>query len=84
MTDILEFPQYRKYKNGKSVFKISSPSTFTEIQVIGSNAIVHTVEAKILPDRNYINDMLYAYEANWDEITAIEYANFEEKLKLKQ
>ncbi len=84
MTENLKFPQYRKYKNGKSVFKISSPSTFTEIQVIGSNAIVHTVEAKILPDRNYIYDMLYAFEANWDKISAIDYANFQEKVTQKQ
>lgn len=80
MTDILEFPQYRRYKNGKSVFKISSSSAFIELQLIGNNVIEHVLEAKILPDRNYISDMLYDFGENWDQISAKEYQEIADKI----
>ena len=69
----MEFPQYRKYKNGKSFFKIMSMNKFVEIQMIGNQFLKHEIEAKILPDRNYIHDMLNNYTQNWDLITAEEF-----------
>ena len=52
------FPTYRKYKNNKNFFKIISVSEFDEISFIGSKAIVVKHIAKILPDRNFIYDLL--------------------------
>tara|TARA_R110002049_G_scaffold166649_5_gene332771 strand:- start:4527 stop:4775 length:249 start_codon:yes stop_codon:yes gene_type:complete len=80
MTENFEFPQYRMYKNGKSVFKVSSIYSFIELQLIGSNVIQHSVEAKILPDRNFISDMLYDFEENWDKISAEDYKVFADKI----
>lgn len=72
-TSSISFPQYRKYKNNKSFFKIHSFAQWDEIQVIGTKYIFHTYEVKILPDRNFINDMLMDYQANWEVISAEEY-----------
>ena len=67
------FPQYRKYKNNKSYFKISSLTEWEEIQIIGSNYLLSKFEVKIMPDRNFIQDMLFDYASNWDVIEEKEY-----------
>lgn len=76
MTDKnLSYPQYRKYSNNKSYFKVLNPSKFEEIKVIGNNKTIHLFEAKILPDRNFIYDMTFDYEKYWIKIDAKEYEN---------
>ncbi|MBN8702392.1 MAG: hypothetical protein J0M08_04975 [Bacteroidetes bacterium] len=67
------FPQYRKYLNGKSYFKIMSNKEFEEVQLIGNKKIKHSIQAKILPDFNYINDMLQCLDGHWVEIEEQEY-----------
>lgn len=52
------FPTYRKYKNNKHFFKIINKNEFDEISFIGNKAIVVKHVAKILPDRNFISDLL--------------------------
>ena len=59
------YPQYRKYKNNKSYFKVISSEIFEEIQVLGSKKTIHIFEAKILPDRNYISDLTFNYQNHW-------------------
>ena len=68
-----DFPQYRKYKNNKSYFKISSLTEWDEIQIIGSIYLLSKFEVKIMPDRNFIQDMLFDYVTNWDVIEEKEY-----------
>lgn len=72
----MKFPQYRKYKNGFSYFKIESTSHFTEYKTLGSKIEVYHFEAKILPDRNFISDMLVDYEMHWDLIEQDEFDKF--------
>lgn len=75
------FPQYRKYKNNKSYFKILSNDKFEEIIVRnGDKYFYHEFTAKILPDRNLISDMLSSYMAHWDVITEEEYEAIKKKL----
>jgi hypothetical protein len=69
----VNYPQYRKYKNHKAYFKIISEKEWEEIQVLGSKFILHTFTVKILPDRNFIYDMTFDYENNWDKIEEEEY-----------
>lgn len=64
----MEFPQYRKYKNNLSYFKIHGLEHFTEYKKFGSAWEKIEIVAKILPDRNYIADMLNDYEQYWDKI----------------
>ena len=53
------FPAYRKYKNNKNFFKVISENEFEEISFIGKKRIVIKHLAKILPDRNFISDLLH-------------------------
>jgi len=55
----IQFPVYRKYKNGKSYFKIFSRNEFEEIQIVGSKKIINTVKAKQFPEMNLIHDLVY-------------------------
>ena len=73
MSENISFPQYRKYKNEKSFFKISSLTEWEEIQIVGSKKLLYHFTVKILPDRNFINDMLWGYEENWVKIEEMEH-----------
>ncbi len=55
----MEYPQYRKYSNNKHFFKITSASEFEELSFIGTQLVHHIFVAKILPDRNLIQDLLH-------------------------
>lgn len=69
----IKYPQYRKYKNNKSFFKITSDKEWEEIQIVGSKAILNQFTVKIMPDRNFIQDMTFDYKENWDVISEEEY-----------
>ena len=55
----MEFPIYRKYKNNKHFFKIMSMDEFEELSFIGKKLIITLHQATILPDRNFISDLLH-------------------------
>jgi len=55
----MEFPTYRKYKNNKHFFKIMNENEFEEISFIGTKLNVTKHLVKILPDRNFISDLLH-------------------------
>lgn len=67
------FPQYRKYKNNASYFIIHNNNSFTEFKKEGEGYKAYHFEAKILPDRNYIADMLYDFKDYWEEINEDEF-----------
>jgi hypothetical protein len=67
------FPAYRKYKNNRSYFKILNLNAFEEIQVIGAKRIYHLTEAKLYPEKLFINDLLFHFEEMAVEISAEEY-----------
>jgi hypothetical protein len=72
----MDFPAYRKYSNNKSYFKVLGPEVFEEIYVIGKRYSIRKYEAKILPDRQLIHDMLHMHNHHWVEITEQEYDKF--------
>jgi len=74
----IEYPQFRKYPNNKSFFKVFSAEEFEEIQIIGKNYLKVRIKAKILPDRIFIADMLAAHD-NWLKIDRNEYNEVEER-----
>ncbi len=71
----MNYPQYRKYKNGLSYFKILSPVLCEEIKVVGSQRLVYTIEAKQYPEKVFINDLLLHYHAFADKISEGIYEN---------
>lgn len=58
----ITYPVYRMYTNGLTWIRIDSPSRFTEVRKIGSRYELMSYEAKILPDRNHILDLVLNYE----------------------
>jgi hypothetical protein len=70
---MMNYPQYRKYRNGKSYFRILSPTEFEEIQQLGTRWTLHIFVAKILPDRNLIYDMTFDFETHWEKIDSDEF-----------
>lgn len=56
-----------------SFFKILSDSEFEEIKITGNKKEIHYFKANILPDRNFVYDMIHNYSEYWDEIHEFEY-----------
>ena len=71
----MNFPVYKKYTNKLSFFKVTSPDSFEEIKITGNYYSIITIQAKILPERNFIEDLLKNEQGNWVEISAKEYDN---------
>jgi hypothetical protein len=71
----IHYPQYRRYKTGTSWFCIQSPTQYEEIRKMGSRWFIDRYEAKILPDRNWIYDLTFAFESFADEIPEEEYTH---------
>lgn len=57
----IKFPQYRKYNNEKNYFKIISENSFEEKSFVGKKVLINQFEAKILPDRNFIVDLVFDF-----------------------
>lgn len=77
----MDYPVYRRYLNGRSYFKISSPDELEELQLMGSRCFIHQLKAKILPERNFIYDLTFAYENHCEVIEAAVYEEFKAKCR---
>ncbi|HSH64727.1 MAG TPA: hypothetical protein VLB84_02790 [Bacteroidia bacterium] len=82
MTLKISYPQYRKYKNNKVYFKIISAVEWEELHLTKNSLTLHTFHAKILPDRNYIDDMTFHYHEHWDIIHSDEYESLKKNVDL--
>ncbi len=67
------YPLYRKYADGKTFFKITSGSSFDELKILGIYYSIHSFEAKILPDRNFIFDLISCEPVGIIEVTENDY-----------
>ena len=77
----ITYPQYRKYSNNRSFFKIISSEEFEEIKLNGNKAYLHFFKAKILPDRNFIYDLTFDFDKHWLKIDANEYEEIKNSIK---
>ena len=64
----MSFPQYRKYANDRTYFKINSEDAFEELNIFGKYFTISAFNANILPDKNLLQDMLHKYEETWEKI----------------
>lgn len=67
------FPLYRKYPSGTSFFEILSAEEFKEIQLIGDRYEIHHIKASILPERNYLLDLIENREGRYIEMSGDEF-----------
>lgn len=72
----MQFPVYRKYPNDLSFFRISDPSHFEELKITGKHVELYLFEANILPDRNFIADMLEMKDGHWVESNEAEFLKY--------
>ena len=70
------FPVYRRYRNGRSYFKIINERSFEEVGSLGTKRIVSVTEAKQFPEMIFIRDLLVNYKGMAEEISAEEYERF--------
>jgi len=73
LLESIKYPQYRRYKNGLSYFKILSPVLCEEIKVVGSKRLTYTIDAKQYPEKVFISDLLLNYALFADEISEMDY-----------
>jgi hypothetical protein len=73
MQEIIHYPQFRHYKSGTSWFRIDSAEHYEEIRKMGNQWMTDQYTAKILPDRNWIYDLTFAYSDFAVAITQQEY-----------
>ncbi len=78
----MDFPQYRKMKNEKAFYKIIGEKKFEEIQLMGSKAYFHTIEAKQYPEMIRIQDMLNVENEWFLKSSEKEYTELKNKYKL--
>jgi hypothetical protein len=69
----IEFPQYRRYLNGRNYFCFHSMDAFEELRALGGRWLIENHTVKILPDRNLVHDLLFGYEGMAEVIDAETY-----------
>ena len=72
----MKYPLYRRYINGRSYFKLESPSRMLEVQVLGKYYIEHELVAKILPERLLMSDLIEANPDSYEVISEEIFENF--------
>ena len=76
----MQFPVYLKYKNNASFFKIISFEELEELKYTGKILELYHFKAKILPDRNYIADLLKENSPYVEKISEKEFEAHKVKL----
>lgn len=69
----MDFPQYRKYKNIETYFKIISEKKFEELSLFGNKFVKHSIDAKQYPEMLRIQDMLNCEDGIWEVVEEKEY-----------
>lgn len=67
------FPQYRKFSEHKTWFKIVSETEMQELKVLGEFYNYANFKAITFVDRNLISDMIFNLENHWEVITEYEF-----------
>jgi hypothetical protein len=75
----MEFPQFRRLSNGKSYYRIDSPTLMTEWVLVGSHCMGYRLEATILPERVLIGDLIENRDGLWEIITENEFQAVENR-----
>ena len=69
----MKFPQYRKFTHHRTFFKITSPTAFEELNIIGEKYSLTRFTATIFPDFTLINDLIENRDQRWEIISEAEY-----------
>ena len=72
----MDFPQYRKYKNIETYFKIISEKEFVELSLFGNKFVKHLIVAEQYPEMLRIQDMLNCEGGTWEIIEEEVYVKY--------
>lgn len=75
----MEFPQFRKLKNGRSYYRIDAANEFTELQQVGSKWLKYEFKVAQYPDKMLLQDMLQQQDP-YLVVSAGEYQSILEKI----
>ena len=70
----MPYPIYRKLIDGRSIYRIGSAERFTEVQFVGTRAIVHHVMATTYPEMVRMDDMIRMTGGHYVEAAAAEFS----------
>lgn len=68
---VMDFPQYRKLSNDKVFYRILNDKQFDEIQLIGTVAKLHSIQAEQYPEMLRIMDLI-ACDSEWCQLSSKE------------
>jgi hypothetical protein len=71
----MHFPQFRRYNDGKTYFKILDASTFIEHKKIGNVFTISEIECKLYPEKMYLNDLIICGFEHVEKIDELIYEN---------
>lgn len=72
----MNYPQYRRLVNGKVYYKIIEASVMEEVGTMGNKWWLNRMEAKILPERLVISDLLNGTNEGVESVDEGEYNRF--------
>ncbi|MCB0819120.1 MAG: hypothetical protein KDC13_00750 [Bacteroidetes bacterium] len=65
----MNFPLYRKYSDGNTIFRIESINSFTEYKKTGKYLLEHKIVCELYPEKLFLNDLIHLNHENVIEIT---------------
>jgi len=81
----MQFPQFRRYNDGNTYFKIIDSSNFLEHKRIGNVFTVTEIKCKLYPEKMFLNDLLISSFEHVEKIDELIYEteihNWVQKLK---
>lgn len=69
----MDFPQYRKRFDSKSFYKITSLTSFEEVQLIGKRFYIYSIKAEKYFEQLQVMDMLEAEVEMYNKCDAKEF-----------
>ncbi len=74
------WPQYRRMRDGRHVYRIESFDRFTELQRIGTRWVRHTVQVTMYPEMLRVRDMIAGGDGLYEPMTASEWTFLEDQV----
>lgn len=61
----IQYPVYRRTSDGRHYYQIKTAELFLEIQLVGSRAVLHRIEAALYPERLRVQDMIEGVDGHF-------------------
>jgi len=79
-----QFPLYRRYKHGRTWFKVTGEDTCWQLDIIGNYYSYQQFKAVAYPEKQYLHQMIHQYEEYWEEADEREFETTLKKCRLEK